>query len=416
MKKIIKNIPLAVIALLMLIALTGCGGSEDMQTSNPVNIAFVVGIADDETKFNDGIAELAALPANPGTDYAFISVESDPTTIGEPGTIPDLSDRGYTDAMMERVRAGINADLTARLESYEPVSPEIDMAAATELAVRTLKAHAIEGRQNLLLYYCGGKSTAGLIDMLDTPVYKLDAEASVPSVAQKMNVDMSGIDVVWYCCGEFGSCQPKLSADEKEKMRSFYEQLFMALGAKSVTFKDDLPSNECYHFPATPVSCMAVEGTVSGLKELTVLEPEIFEDADGTVLEAPVVIPEEKVCYKPDSAEFLDPDSASEAIRPVTDFLLEHPEVKILLYGTCAGDSDSEYTLWLGKARAESVKKILLKSGIDANRIIAVTVKVADDPYYQFGLGTGTEASVNRKTVMVDMSTELAQQILSNAI
>ena len=356
------------------------------------------------------------LPANPGTDYAFISVESEPTTIGEPGTIPDLSDRGYTDVMMERVQAGIKADLTDRLESYEPVSPEIDMAAATELAVRTLNAHAVEGRQNVLVFYCGGKSTVGLINMLETPVYELDIEGSVSSVAQKMNADMSGIDVVWYCCGDFGSAQPKLSANEKAQMRSFYEQLFTALGAKSVTFKDDLPSNECYHFAATPVSCMAVEGTVSGLMDLTVLEPEIFEDADETVLEAPIVIPEGQVRYKSDSAEFLDPTSASEAIQPVADFLLEHPEVNILLYGTCAGESDSEYTLWLGKARAESVKTALVAAGVDANRIIAVTVKAADDPDYQFGLGTGTEASVNRKTVMVDMSTELAQQIMSNAI
>lgn len=416
MKKIFKNMSLVVVALLMVIGLTGCGGSEDIQTSNPVNIAFVVGIADGETKLNEGIAELATLPANPGTDYAFISVESEPTTIGEPGTIPDLSDCGYTDVMMERVRDGIKADLTDRLESYEPVYPEIDMAAATELGVRTLNAHAVEGRENVLVFYCGGKSTVGLINMLETPVYELDVEGSVASVAQKMNADMSGIDVVWYCCGDyFGSAQPKLSANEKAQMRFFYEQLFMALGAKSVTFKEDLPSNGCYHFAETPVSCMVVEGTVSGLMDLTILEPEIFEEADETVLEAPIVIPEEQVRYKPDSAEFLDPDSASAAIQPVADFLLDHPEVNILLYGTCAGESDSEYTLWLGKARAESVKTALVEADVDANRIVAVTVRAVDDPYYQFGLGTGAEASVNRKTVMIDMSTELAQQIMSNA-
>lgn len=418
MKKIFKNMFLAVVALLMVSGLTGCGGSEDIQTSNPVNIAFVVGIADDETKLNEDIAELATLPANPRTDYAFISVESEPVTIGEPGTIPDLSDCGYTDVMMERVREGIKADLANRLESYEPVSPEIDMAAATELAVRTLNAHAVEGRENVLVFYCSGKSTVGLINMLETPVYELDVENSVDSVAQKMNADMSGIDVVFYCCGDFGTgtVQPKLSANEKAQMKSFYKQLFLALGAKSVNFKQDLPSNDCYHFAEAPVSCMPVEGTVSGLMDLTVLEPEIFENADETVLEAPIVIPEEQVSYKPDSAEFIDPDSALATIQPVADFLLEHPEVNVLLYGTCAGESDSEYTLWLGKARAESVKTALVKAGVNANRIIAVTVKATDDPYYQFGLGTGAEAGVNRKTVMIDMSTELAQQIMSNAI
>lgn len=416
MKKIFKNMSLAVVALLMVSSLTGCGGSEDIQTSNPVNIAFVVGIADDETRFNESIAELTTLPDKPGTDYAFISVESEPNTIGEPGTIPDLSDHGYTKVMMDRVRDGVEADLTNRLESYEPVSPEIDIAAATELAVRTLNAHAVEGRENILVFYCSGKSTAGLINMLETPVYELDVANSVYSVAQKMNVDMSGIDIVWYCCGDFGTVQPKLSANEKAHMRSFYEQLFLALGAKSVNFKEDLPSNDCYHFAEAPVSCMPVEGTVSALMDLTILKPEIFEDADETALESPIVIPEEQVSYKPDSAEFIDSDSALSTIQPVADFLLEHPEVNVLLYGTCAGESDSEYTLWLGKARAESVKTTLVEAGVNANRIVAVTVKVADDPYYQFGLGTGVEAGVNRKTVMIDMSTELAQQIMSNAI
>lgn len=416
MKKIIKNIILATLALAMVLSLAGCGDSTDIQGSDPVNIAFVVGIADDETNLNDGINELATLPSSPSTDYVFISVEGEPTTIGEAGTIPDLSDRGYTDVMMERVCASIKADLTGRLASYEPVSPEIDMAAATELAVRTLNAHAVEGRQNILVYYCSGKSTSGLINMLETPVYKLDVEASVARVSQEMEANMSGIDVVWYCCGDFGGGnQPKLSADEKAQLKAFYEQLFNALGAKSVTFKDDLPSSECYHFASTPVSSIAVEGTVSQLKNLVVLEPEIFEAAT-TVLEAPIVIPEDQVCFKPNAAEFLDPAAAAEAIKPVSDFLAEHSELSILIYGTCAGDADSEYTLQLGKARAESVKSALVAGGIDESRITAVTVKVADDPYHQYGLGTGPEASVNRKCVMmVDTTSDLARQILASA-
>lgn len=414
MKKIIKNIAIATLVLVMVFSLSGCG---EGQTAEPVNIAFVVGIADDETKFNDSIEELSMLPNLPGTNYAFISAEGKPATIGEISTIPDLSDRGYTDTMMERVRAGIKADLTERLASYKPSSTEIDIATATELAVRTLKANAVEGRRNILVYYSSGKSTTGLISMLETPVYKLDIEASVATVAEQMNVDMSGIDeIIWYCCGDFGGVnQPKLSSNEKSQLKAFYEQLFTALGAKSVTFKDNLPSDESYSFPDTPVSSIAVEGAASQLKELVVLKPDVFEGADATVLKAPIVIPEDQVRYKPDSAEFLDPDAAAAAIQPVADYLAQYPELNILLYGTCAGDTDSEYTLWLGKARAESVKEALVAAGINASRITAVTVKVADDPYYQLGLGTGSEACVNRKTVMVDMSTELALHILANA-
>lgn len=416
MNKTIINVTIVFLTLAILFSLTGCSGNFDIQSNNPVNIAFVVGIADNETKLNEGINELSNLPASPGTDYAFISIEGEPTTIGEAGTIPDLSDRGYTDVMMERVRAGIMADLTERLASYVPTTSEIDIAEATELAVRTLNAHTTEDRQNLLVYYCGGKSTSGLINMIESPVYSLDVEGSVDSVARNMNADMSGIDVIWYCCGDFGNGQPKLSANEKAQLKSFYEKLFDALGAKSVTFRDNLPSAESYCFPATPVSIMDVEGTVSGLKNLVALTPDIFVTADTSVLENPIVIPEDQVRYKPDSAEFLNSDAAMDAIQPVAAFLAANPDVNILLYGTCAGDADSSYTLRLGKARAESVKHILVESGIDENRITAVTVKVVDDPYYQFGLGIGADASVNRKCVMMDMSTALAQQLLENAV
>ena len=427
MNKMMKSIFSAILTLAMLLSFTGCGDSEDIQSSDPVNIAFVVGIADDETKLNEGIDELASLPANPGTDYAFISAEGEPAMIGEAKTIPDFSDRGYTEVMMERVRTGIMADLTEQLTNYKPSSPEIDMAAATDLGVRTLKAHAVDGRDNVLVYYCSGRSTTGLINMVETPVYEMDVEESASAVAQKMKVDLSGIDVVWYCCGDFGgNKQPKLSPNEKEQLKAFYNQLFTALGAKSITFKDDLPSSECYSFPDVPVSPIAVEDTGSELKELVVLAPEVFEEteetqdeevADAAVLESPIVIPESQVRYQPDSAEFLDPVAAADAIQPAVDFLLEHPEVNILLYGTCAGDNDTDFSLELGRARAESIKAELEKGGVAEDRITAVTVKVADDPYYQFGLGTNSEASsVNRKCVMLDMSTELAKQILANAV
>lgn len=413
MNKTIKSIFLTALTLSIVFCLTGCEGGEE---NEPVNIAFVVGIADNETKLNEGISELSNLPASPSTDYAFISIEGEPRTIGEAGTIPNFSAQGYTNTMMERVRAGIMADLTERLNSYKPKSSEIDIAASTELSVRTLNAHAVEGRKNILVYYCSGKSTTGLINMLETPVYQMDVQSSAKAVAEKMNLDMSNIDeVIWYCCGDFGDTQTKLSSVEKTQLQDFYKELFIALGveAKKITFKDNLPNSESYSFPDTPVSCMPVEGTESGLVDL---DPEMFKDADSKALESPIVIPETQVSYKGDSAEFLDADAAKDAIQPVADFLLESPEVSVLIYGTCAGDVDSSETLTLGKARAESVKQVLVSAGVDEKRITAVTIKVTDDPYHQFNLGTGSEAAVNRKTVMIDMSTEFAKQILANAI
>lgn len=428
--KNMKTIIVFVLTVVMAMVFTGCNAIE---TGEPVNIAFVVGIADGETKVNSGIDELFDLPARPGSDFAFISVEGSPVCIGEPGTMADLSARGYSNAMMDRIRSGIRAELSTRLDSYRPSSAQIDMAGAIELGVRQLNSQAVDGRKNILVLYCSGRSSAGLINLVETPAFKVDIDASVATIAQKMGIDMSKVDeVIWYAIGECGGEQPALSSGEKGKLRDFYTQLFIALGMDldHILFKSNLPSSECYHFEDVPVSCMAVEDTGSGLKELVEVELEDNDDVGVSVLETadtsapevsvepvfaePIVFPENKVQYLPDSDRFLDPEAAAEAIQPVVDLLLRHPDLEVLLYGTCAGGANSEYTLRLGKARAMSVRDVLVAAGVDESRITVVSVKVEDDPYYQYGLGTGAEASVNRKTVIADKSSELAEKILAN--
>lgn len=182
MKKTIKKISIISVLLGMTSSLAACGDPPGSSLAEPINIAFVLGIADDETLFNADIEEFSAIPALPGTDYAFISAEGEPAVIGDPGTIKDFSDRGYNSIMMQRITAGIQADLKSRVDSYKPSSLEIDIARATELAVNAIRSKMIDGRQNILCYYCSGKSTAGIINMLNTPVYRMDVEASAESV------------------------------------------------------------------------------------------------------------------------------------------------------------------------------------------------------------------------------------------
>ena len=389
-------------AIISLLAVLFCGSLTGCQQDHPdpVNIAFVAGIADGETHFNTDIEELQALPATPGSNYAFVAVESSTVTIAE-GQIPDLSDKGYTKKMLNRLYEGFRAELTDCITSYHPASPEIDIAAATERAVRHLNAHIVEGRKNILVFYCSGRSTSGLINMLETPISMLDVENSVSTISENMNLDMSNVDeVIFYCCGDVGGDQPALSSNEKKILKDFYNQLFTACGAKAVTFRDDLPSDACYDFPNAPVSNIEAEGTVSGLTEL--------KDSGRLVIK--------KQLHKADSPEFLDADMAAETLQPVVEFLTESPSKKILVYGTTAGDTDTDFSLWLSRARAESVKNLLVEAGIDERRIQTVTIRVADDPEYQFGLGTGAEGAVNRKTVIVDADSDFAKNIIANAV
>lgn len=414
--KLIRKIMAFALILTLLSSLVGCDDPESADSA-PINIAFVFGIADGETKLNDGIAELAALPAQPGTDYAFISVEGTPTMIGEPKTILDYSDRGYTEVMMERLRAGVRADLSQRLASYEPTSAQIDIAAAVDLAVRTLNAHAKEGRKNILVLYCSGKSTCGIINMVETPLFKLDIDTSVPAVAEKMNLDMSIIDeVIWYTCGTCGGVnQESLSPKERAQMESFYEKLFLSLGAKKVTFKEDLPNGEYYCFTECPVSSMDVEETTSGLAELTVYYDVVEEVADTE--EVILRLDDTKVAFKPDEDSFVDEIAATEAVRPFATFLRENPNQRVLLAGSTATGSSQERCMALSKARSERIRSLLIGEGVDPTQIDCIglgmeqtslrTVDLAED-----GTQIESEAVKNRCVYMILLPSVTANELM----
>mgnify|MGYP003306562120 CR=1 FL=1 len=54
---IIKNFVMIAFAVFMILNIAGCGNSQNTKTIEPINVAFVVGIADGEAKFNDNIID-----------------------------------------------------------------------------------------------------------------------------------------------------------------------------------------------------------------------------------------------------------------------------------------------------------------------------------------------------------------------
>ena len=228
-------------------------------------MACVVGIANNNPLLDlEGIDEMADLTTLPGSTYAVINAEGTPREICS-GTIPDFSDRGYTKTMMERVEAAVKADIQGRITAAAPLSPEVDVAAATAMAVRSLRSNAAEDRKNLLVYHFSGISTSGLVDMTVVPVCEMDVDVSAERLAECLGLDMAGIDVLMYCCGDVaGEDQPPLSVQEREKLKEFYRRLFTGLGADSVQFMDDIPSSGSYCFDQQ-VTVMRTEETVSGL-------------------------------------------------------------------------------------------------------------------------------------------------------
>ena len=402
------------LALMMLCCMfTGCTPEENAAFVQPRNVACVFTVANNNPRVDTRmIDELSALPGLPGSTYAVINAEGQPRVICA-GEIPDFSDRGYSKAMLERIQASIAADINGQIDAVQPCTPEVDLASALVLAVRTIRANEGEDRENLLVFYTSGISTAGLIDMTAVPVCQMDVDASVSALIDQLDLNLEGIDVVFYACGDVTGDQPSLSSVEQAELKEFYQKLFLGMGADSVTFMADIPNGECYNFDHQ-VSVMLTEGTSSGLQASVIsFDPAILESNEGDdVFAEPVVLTESQVTFIGDSAAYLHPEEAEGVLKPIADFLLSN-DITILLCGTTAGDSNSAYTRELSLSRSNTVRQTLIDLGVDPSRIIAVGLG-STDPWHVPGISVSSPASsCNRKVVLLDASSQTALEILT---
>ena len=404
---------------------TGCGNGEDepVALKQPYNVSLVTVIANNNPVLDTGIDELAHISEVAGTTYSCILSESTPNVICD-GTVPDFRDRGYTADMVKRAQLSVSADIIGQLDAAEPDSDEVDIAAATSLAVRKLRSNQIEGRDNILVYYGSGVSTSGLIDMTNVPICDLDIETSATNLASTMNLDMTGIRVVWYCCGDIaGAEQNPLSNNEKKIMKDFYSTWLSDMGADEVIFKEDTPLDGAYSFDYQ-VSVMKTEGTQSGLSakvvafedvEETEME-DVFEEvfAEGDIL----TFDDKSVSFLPDSTELVDTDVAMEALSYVISYMESHPEFKVMICGTTTSAGEPDSCISFSEKRAQAICSLLIeKAGIDESRIITLGCGWSSCLYVNDRADDGNlneNAPLNRSVKLVDYNSKIASEIIQS--
>ncbi len=413
-----KHIRTFLILALISCMLTGCGSQDPVR---PVDVACVVGITNNNPKVDVAlIDEITGLAARPGSTYMVINAEGEPQVICS-GEIQDLSDKGYTRKMMERIHTSITAGIRGKINAAVPVTPEVDIAAATVLAVRDLRACQAQGRDSILVFYLSGISTSGLIDMTQVPVYRMDTESSVQTVLDSLKLDLQGIDVVMYCCGDTaGEDQSALSFQEQQKLKEFYRSLFLGMGADSVSFREDLPGGESYSFDQ-PVSVMETEGTVSKLLSLVVdgqqIQLEEMDDifADGEILS----FPEQSIAFRPDSTQLADPAAARDALSHVIAYMQDHPDFELMICGTTTSAGGEDSSRSFSEERARAIRDLLVgEAGIDESRVHILGCGYSSLLYIpdrtSIGLLDESVAPLNRSVKLVDYRSDLALQILES--
>jgi outer membrane protein OmpA-like peptidoglycan-associated protein len=131
----------------------------------------------------------------------------------------------------------------------------------------------------------------------------------------------------------------------------------------------------------------------------------------------PIIFSEEQVHFVSDKAVFVNTAEAEAAIKPTAEFMLANPDFTALLVGTTAGNTSSDWTYKLSQDRADKVRETLIKFGVPAEMIQTIGL-ASSDPWHipdtdNKGKMNENNATQNRKVVLLDLTSEMAKEILS---
>lgn len=145
------------------------------------------------------------------------------------------------------------------------------------------------------------------------------------------------------------------------------------------------------------------------------------EDAEEVVFETPFELSSTQVRFVADQAVFIDENEAKEALAPVAEIILAHPDHPILLAGTTAELGNQESCVALSNRRADAVKGLLVSYlGVPESQLITVGLGYEADPFVRGrdvdsnGNFVETEGAKNRRVVVLDAESDIARQILGN--
>ncbi|MCD8022265.1 MAG: OmpA family protein [Lachnospiraceae bacterium] len=121
----------------------------------------------------------------------------------------------------------------------------------------------------------------------------------------------------------------------------------------------------------------------------------------------------------------MDEEAAKAAVEPVAEALLSHPDNAILIAGTTATDGTQESCVELSERRANAVKDLLVNEfGIPESQIQTIGLGYEADPFERrqdreiegdiTSKFIESEGKKNRRVVIMDLASDIAQQILAD--
>ena len=413
-------------AAAMTMAMVSCGKESDS------NIIGTSGSAFDENSNTPGyMVEILGVNANcPIPDTTMLSTgRQDPYTYicehggsaqsivadGSPRnaisleyTITPLNEDDYTAANYAKLinsasaalKKKLHQDLTPKAEDSSPIDAII---AASELL------HPKAGQKYIAVMHSGiissGYGSMTNLDFdVDTALEYLEKNQAIP--------DLTGVKVEWFGMNNVAGAQEVPTEVNKNTLRKFWTAYFDKANANFTIM------SEIYSKTVQPDSSFPSVRPVP-VGEILVPDKDTEITADIVESNLPVFPDDGNFSFKPNTAEFLNPEAARENIKPFTDYLKQPNAMqRVTLIGTCASVGDAAGAIELSKKRADAIKALIVNDGIDESRILTFGGGYTDPDFHWADLDENNNlienvAQKNRAVFAIPSDDARAQKYLN---
>lgn len=192
---------------------------------------------------------------------------------------------------------------------------------------------------------------------------------------------------------------------------------------KAATLSLELPPNTTYYIYVWADQKDSIQYTlkIHGPAEQSAESGGVTAEQEPLVFETPFELNSTQVMFKAESDVFIDEGAAKEALKPVAEVILAHPDHKILLAGTTATDGSQQARVDLSNRRAAAVKRLLVSGfGVPEDQLLTIGLGFEADPFVRGadrdanGKFVESEGAKNRRVVVMDANDPIAQELLSS--
>jgi len=410
-KVVIGGFAVAVIVALVVFLLPFFG-EESSSDSIPVSLAVAYGNRSNSSissqhleaaKLSGDTHNVFVRAGTPGSQMAVITTDGQPVHSAQIEVPPSTAITAVQMASDARFFADRNIEKT--LQSRVG-SSDADPLTAMSLAADWLQSQP-QDNMRILLFADSGISTHGDMSFLNPGILTASPQNVVSELSERNRIpDLSDVTVLFVGLGSVYSPQLPIDNAALLWLQELWTLIVREGGGEAEIISARFP-------PSTPDSDFPV--SVVNFPESRPITFAYAEQIESNFFKQAQFLGEEQVRFRGDSSEFLDAQAAKTSIRPIAEYMLSNPSFSILVVGNTAGDGPlTESSIALSHGRAERVKAALIGFGVSEDRIF--TAGLGNSSIWHVpGLGTTSPlASQNRRVVLIDASTPIAQDIISN--